>query len=64
MFQAWAVKMTNTEASSAPSTLPGNRPRKNGTRKVRKPSTGTDCRMSRIGIMMRSARLLFAASPA
>src|ERR1700739_4805952 len=37
MFQAWAVKMANTEASSAPSTLPGNRPRKNGHREGKKP---------------------------
>src|SRR5215470_12879107 len=35
MFQAWLVKIANTEASSAPSTLPGNRFMKNTTVKVR-----------------------------
>jgi hypothetical protein len=30
MFQAWLVKITKIEASSAPSTWPGNRPMKNG----------------------------------
>jgi len=61
MFQAWLVKIANTQASSAPSTLPGNRFRKNTTVKVRKPRIGTDCRMSSSGIMTISARRLFAA---
>src|SRR6266436_4436292 len=46
MFQAWLVKIANTLASSAPKTLPGNRLRKKTTVKFRKPSIGTDCRMS------------------
>ena len=56
MFQAWAVKMAKIAAHSAPSWLPGNSPMKNTTVKVRKPSTGTDCRMSSAG-MMTSAGL-------
>ncbi len=41
MFQAWLVKIAKIEAHSAPSWLPGNRPMKKVTVKVRKPSTGT-----------------------
>ena len=51
MFQAWLVKIAKIAAHSAPSWLPGNRPMKNTTVKVRKPSTGTDCRMSSAGMM-------------
>jgi len=64
MFQAWLVKIAKIEAHSAPSWLPGNNPMKNATVKVRKPSTGTDCNMSRAGMMIVSARRLFAASVA
>src|SRR6201987_2725796 len=34
MFQAWLVKIANTQASSAPSTLPGNRFMRNKTVEV------------------------------
>ena len=64
MFQAWAVKMAKIAAHSAPSSLPGNRPMKKVTVKVRKPSTGTDCRMSSAGMMTSSALRLLAASVA
>ena len=64
MFQAWLVKIANTQASSAPNTWPGNRLRKNTTVKVRKPRIGTDCRMSSSGISTISARRLLAASVA
>ena len=64
MFQAWLVKIAKMAANSAPSWLPGKRPRKNTTVKVRKPSTGTDCRMSSAGMMTNSAfRLLAARAP-
>src|SRR5579872_72695 len=36
MFQAWLVKIANTQASSAPNTWPGKRLRKNVTVNVRK----------------------------
>ena len=64
MFQAWAVKMAKIAAHSAPITLPGKSCRKNVTVKVRKPSTGTDCRMSSAGRMTSSALRLRAASVA
>src|SRR5260370_1020690 len=64
MFQAWLVKISNTQASSAPNTRPGNRFRKNTTVKVRKPRIGTDCRMSGSGISTISGLRLFAASAA
>ena len=64
MFQAWLVKIAKIAASSAPSSLPGNRPRKKVTVKVRKPSTGTDCRMSSAGMRTSSAFRLLAASVA
>ena len=64
MFQAWLVKIANTAAHSAPSTLPGNSPRKNVTVNERNPSTGTDCRMSSTGISTISHRRLLAASVA
>ena len=64
MFQAWLVKMTKTAAHSAPSTLPGNRPRKKVTVNERKPRIGTDWRMSSTGISTISARRLLAASVA
>src|ERR1700740_531784 len=50
MFQAWLVKIANTQAHSAPSTFAGHRLRKKTTVKVRKPRIGTDCRMSKSGI--------------
>jgi hypothetical protein len=64
MFQAWLVKMTKTEASSAPSTRPGKRCRKKTVVKVRKPRIGTDWRMSRMGISTMPARRDLAASVA
>ena len=64
MFHAWAVKIAKMAAHSAPSSLRGNSPRKNATVKVRKPRTGTDCRMSSAGTMTSSALRLFAASVA
>ena len=64
MFQAWAVKIAKIAAHSAPSSLPGKSPRKNVTVKVRKPSTGTDWRMSRAGMMTSSAFRLLAAEVA
>src|SRR5215475_659877 len=62
MFQAWLVKIANTEASSAPSTCPGNKFMKKITVKVRKPRIGTDCRISSNGIITISARRLLAAT--
>ncbi len=64
MFQAWLVKMANTEASSRPITWPGNRFMKNTTVKVRNPRIGTDCRMSSSGTSTSAARRLFAAAVA
>ena len=64
MFQACAVKIAKITASSAPSWLDGKSPRKKVTVKVRKPSTGIDCRMSSAGMMTISALRLFAASVA
>ena len=61
MFQAWLVKIAKTAARSAPSVLPGKRPRKNVTVNERNPKIGTDCRMSSSGIRIISARLLLAA---
>src|SRR6478752_5639036 len=61
MFQAWLVKIANTEASSAPSTCPGNKFMKNTTVKVKKPRIGTDCKISSSGIITNSARRLLAA---
>ena len=64
MFQAWLVKMAKIAASSAPSVLPGKRPRKKVTVNERKPRIGTDCRMSSSGMRIISARRLLAASVA
>ena len=64
MFHACAVKIAKIDAHSAPSWLPGNRCMKKATVKVRKPSTGTDCRMSSAGTITSSARLFLAASVA
>ncbi len=64
MFQAWLVKIANTAAHSAPSTLPGNSPMKNVTVNDRKPRIGTDCKMSSTGISTISQRRLLAASVA
>ena len=62
MFHAWEVNTAKIDAASNPSSDPGNRARKNVTVTARKPSTGTDCRMSRAGISTRRARLLRAAA--
>jgi hypothetical protein len=62
MFQACAVKIAKIEAASRPSSLPGNKPTNTLTVIVRNPSTGTDCRMSRIGSSTFSARRLRAAA--
>ncbi len=64
MFQAWLVKIAKIAASSAPSVLPGKRPRKNVTVKERKPRIGTDWSTSSTGISTISARRLLAASVA
>src|ERR1700760_2912324 len=61
MFHAWAVNMAKMEAHSSPSSRLGNRPMKKVTVKVRKPSTGTDCRMSSAGTMISPALRLLAA---
>ena len=64
LVQAGAVKIAKMAAHSAPNSLPGNSPTKKVTVKVRKPSTGTDWRMSSAGMMTISARRLLAASVA
>ena len=64
MFQAWLVKIANTDTNSAPSTRPGASDRKNTIVTEMNPSTGTDCRMSSRGTRMRPARGLFAAQVA
>src|SRR6202035_853803 len=64
MFQAWLVKIANTQASSPPNTLPGNKFMKKTTVKVRKPRIGTDCRISSSGISTISARRAFCAQGA
>ena len=51
-------------ASSTPSWPAGKSPMKKITVKVRKPSTGTDCRMSSAGMMTISALRLLAAKVA
>ena len=53
--------MAKTQAISGPNKLPGNRATKATTEMARKPNTGTDCRISIEGIMICSARRLFAA---
>ena len=62
MFHACAVKMAKMEAASRPSRLPRNSAIKPVTVTERKPSTGTDCRMSSSGISTFSARRLRAAA--
>ena len=62
MFQTWLVKIAKIDAASRPSRLPGNRAMKPVTVIERKPSTGTDWRMSSRGTSTRSARRLWAAS--
>ncbi len=62
MFQACEVKTAKIAAASRPSSEPGNRARKNVTVTARKPSTGTDWRMSSAGSSTRLARLLRAAA--
>ena len=61
MFQAIAVKMAKMLAHSTPSRLPGKRAMKPVTVTDRKPSTGTDCRMSSSGSITLRARTLLAA---
>ena len=61
MFHAWAVKIAKIAAHSTPSSQPGNNPMKKVTVKVKKPSTGTDCRISSAGTMTIPAFLLLAA---
>ena len=56
MFHAWEVKTAKIDAASSPSSERGNSARKNVTVTARKPSTGTDCKMSRAGIRTRRAR--------
>src|SRR5215469_18943886 len=64
MFQAWLVKIAKIAASSGPSVFPGKSETKNTTVKDKYPSTGTDCRTSRIGMSTISARRLLAAAVA
>ena len=64
MFQAIAVKMAKIDAHSSPSSEPGNSATSVLAMTVRKPSTGTDCRMSRIGSRIFSARGSRAAAVA
>lgn len=61
IFQAIAVKIAKIDAASSPSSEPGKRARKPVTVIERKPSTGTDCRMSSAGTIRRSALRLRAA---
>ncbi len=61
MFHACAVKIAKMLAHSTPSRLPGNSARNPVTVTERKPSTGTDCRMSSVGSMIVRARGLRAA---
>ncbi len=62
MFQAWAVKIAKMLAHSTPSRLPGKSAMKPVTVIERKPRTGTDCRMSRIGSITLRAVTFFAAT--
>jgi hypothetical protein len=64
MFHAIDVKIAKMEAHSRPSSEPGNRLMNAVTVTVRKPRTGTDCRMSSIGISTFSARRSRAAASA
>ncbi len=64
MFQAWLVKMAKIAANSTPSWLPGNRFMNMVTVKVKKPRTGTDCRMSSAGTISISAFFERAAAVA
>ncbi len=62
MFHACAVKIAKIAAHSTPSRLPGNSAMKPVTVTDRKPSTGTDCRMSINGSITIRARRLWAAT--
>ncbi len=62
MFHACEVNTAKIAAHSRPSSEPGNSAMKNVTVTARKPSTGTDCRMSSAGISTRRARRLRAAT--
>ncbi len=62
IFHACAVKIAKIAAASRPIWLCGNSPMNTVTVIVKKPSTGTDWRMSRIGISTLSARRLRAAA--
>lgn len=62
MFQAIAVKMAKIEAHSRPSAEPGKSAMNAVTVTERKPSTGTDCRMSSTGSSTFSVRRIRAAA--
>ena len=62
MFHAWAVNTAKMEAASRPSSEPGKRLMKKMMVTLRKPSTGTDWRMSSAGMRTRRARRLWAAA--
>ena len=64
MFHAIEVKIAKMDANSRPSSEPGNRLMNAVTVTVRKPSTGTDCRMSSTGTSTFSARRSRAAAVA
>ena len=55
MFHACAVKIAKIDAASRPNRLPGKSAMKPVTVMERKPSTGTDCKMSSNGTRTRSA---------
>ena len=64
MFQAWLVKIANTEAHSRPSMDPGKSTSQIVSVTDRNASTGTDCRMSSRGMRIFSARRDRAATVA
>jgi len=64
MFHAIDVKIAKTEANSRPSSEPGNKLMNAATVTVRKPRTGTDCKMSSTGIRTFSTRGSRAAAVA
>jgi hypothetical protein len=64
MFQAWLVKIANTEAHSTPSMVCGKSVNQIVRVTDRNASTGTDCRMSSTGSRTFSARRSRAAAVA
>ena len=64
MFQAWLVKMAKIAASSAPSVLPGKRPRKKVDGEGQKAQDRHRLQDVEDGISTISARRLLAASVA